>query len=412
MNDSSSLVFYPLSVLYDEQQGIMIGRTGGESYAQFPEDAVALLRQLQQGVSLNQATIWYEQQYGEKVDIEDFLITLRDLQFIRDKNEPELTENTKNVVSYQWLGRAIFSFPAWIAYCTLFIFCFYILFRYPSLVPHRQSLFFSPSLILIEGALLFFQILAVLFHESYHVLAGRRLGLPTKITLGHRLGALTLETSLTHLWSVPRRLRYLPLLAGMLADAIAFSVCIIIAWIIKTGIGENSLIVMFFLAMAYSTIWRFAWQFLFYLRTDLYYVVATTLGCIDLQNTTRAYACNLFFKFLGKAERLEDEESWHVRDRRVVRWYLPLHLLGYGFSISILLFVGLPITIQLFSIDFIRLTHGISANPILFVDSTIFLVLNSIPWIVLITSIMRKSKRWRNRQKITRTSGALSNGLD
>jgi hypothetical protein len=41
------------------------------------------------------------------------------------------------------------------------------------------------------------------------------------------------------------------------------------------------------LAFAYMTLLRLAWQFFFYLQTDLYYVVVTVLGCVDLQSTAR-----------------------------------------------------------------------------------------------------------------------------
>lgn len=396
MNNDSPLAFYPLSITYDEQQGIMVGRTNGESYAQFPEDAVALLQQLQKGMSLHQAAIWYEQQYNETVDIEDFLMTLQELQFIRDRNDS--SEDVQVPISLQWLGYAAFSPVAWITYCMLFGLCFYVMVRFPFLIPSRQSLFFSPFLVLIELALLLFQIPAVLFHEFFHVLAGRRLGLATKITVGHRLGALTLETSLTSLWSVPRRSRYLPLLAGMLADTIVFSVCIITAWLTLNKDGKPSFISAFCIAMAYSTIWRFLWQFSFYLRTDLYYVIATALGCIDLQNITRLHVRNLFFKLIGLTHKLEDETQWHPRDRQIVHWYTPIYLIGYGISIGILLLVGLPVTIQLFRTMLAHLTVVTSTNRGIFLDSVVFLVLNLIPWIVLSVALIRRLKKWKRQR--------------
>lgn len=398
MKNNLPLAFYPLSILHDGPDS-MVGRADKESYAYFPEDAIALLQQLQLGMCPNQAAIWYEQQYGETVDIEDFLITLRDLQFIWEESEhaPPIDKDTP--VSLQRLGRATFSPLAWIIYSLLFGLCVYAMLRYPVLIPKRDDLFFSPSLVLITVALLLFQILAVLFHECYHTLAGRRLGLPTRITIGHRLGALTLETSLTCLWTVPRRLRYLPLLAGMLADVIVFSLCIVTAWIIMTVTRTISPLGTFCLAMAYATALRFLWQFSFYLRTDLYYVIITALRCIDLHNTVHAYIRNLFFTLLRRTDKLENEMQWHSQDRKVVRWYAFVYLGGYGISIGLIIFVGLPLTIQLLGAMITHLLQGAYANPSSFFDAAIFLTLNLISWIVLIASIVRKIGHWRKQSR-------------
>ena len=403
MKNTSSLTFHQLSILHDGQS-TMVGRPDKESYAYFPEDAVALLQQLQQGMCPDQAEIWYKQQYGEEVDIEDFLMTLRDLQFIREANDEDSPQKINtSAIFLQKLGKTIFSPFAFIVYFTLFVICLYAIFRFPALVPNRQDIFFSPSLILIEVTLLLFQILAVLFHESFHVLASRRIGIPTTITVGHRLGTLTLETSLTNLWSIPRRSRYLPLLAGMLADIIIFSICIEIAWISMPSAKTVSPLGTFCLAAAYTTLLRLAWQFLFYLRTDLYYVIATALGCVDLQNTTRAYIRNLFYLLLRRVDKLEDATQWHPRDRQVVRLYMPIYLVGYGISLGLLLFVGAPLTIQFLSIMLTYLSEGISKNIGAFLDAAFFLVLNLVPWIVLTGSILLKLKKRRSLlQKVQR----------
>ncbi len=155
----------------------------------------------------------------------------------------------------------------------------------------------------------------------------------------------------------------------------------------------------FCLSVAYITLLRFLWQFSFYLRTDLYYVIMTALGCVDLQNTTRAYVRHLFFTFFRRADKMEDEAQWHPRDRQVVRWYTPVYLGGYAVSIGLLLFVGAPLTIQLLSMMIAHLLHGISADPGGFLDAMIFLAFNLLPWIVLTVSIARNLQKWNSQRQ-------------
>src|SRR5215813_14706271 len=68
-----------------------------------------------------------------------------------------------------------------------------------------------------------------LVHEGYHALAGRRLGLNSTLRIGHRFIYVVFETSLDGLVAVPRRQRYLPMLAGMLTDVVALAALILAA---------------------------------------------------------------------------------------------------------------------------------------------------------------------------------------
>jgi len=216
----------------------MVGRPDIDSFALFPPDGVALLRQMQAGLSPEQAAQWYEEQYNDTVDIDDFLDTLLQLGFIREGDADGSGTGTdergeipfaSRTVSWQWLGRAAFSPVAWIIYLALFSYCIYDIVRYPILFPRYTNIFFSPSYTLVVLGVFFGQFPGLLFHEGYHMLAGRRIGLPSRLSLGHRFYYVVFETVLNGVWSVPSRYRYLPFLAGMLADGIWFSLLTILA---------------------------------------------------------------------------------------------------------------------------------------------------------------------------------------
>ena len=44
--------------------------------------------------------------------------------------------------------------------------------------------------------------------------------------------------------------------------------------------------------MAFGVVMRLAWQFYFFLRTDLFFLATTVLGCNDLQGASRQYLSN------------------------------------------------------------------------------------------------------------------------
>jgi len=132
-----------------------------------------------------------------------------------------------------------------------------------------ENVFFSPSFVVVQVVLALAQLPAVLWHEWFHVLAARRLGLPSRLGIGRRLYFVVFETELNGLLGVPRRHRYLPLLAGMLADVLIFSGLTLAAAVdLNDGL---SWVGRLCLALAYTVLLRLAWQFYVFLRTDLYY---------------------------------------------------------------------------------------------------------------------------------------------
>ena len=199
----SSIKFYPLTFVPESNLEVTIGRLDIDSYALFPADGASLLQQMQAGLSPQQAAEWYEQHYGEPIDIEDFLNNLQELGFIRNDTEAAQELQVPRSLSWGWLGKLTFAPLAWCIYIMLFSYCLYDLIHFPVLLPSYQNIFFSPYFTLFEFGLFFGQIPGIFFHELYHILAGRRLGIPARLGLGHRLYFLVFETSLSGLWSVP-----------------------------------------------------------------------------------------------------------------------------------------------------------------------------------------------------------------
>jgi hypothetical protein len=394
-----------------EDDGVMVGRPDTASYALFPEEGAEALRMLDGGTPLGEVAAWYERTCGETLDVDDFLAVLDDLGFLTDDGEPPPPAAP---VRWQRLGRWTFSRPAWFCYAALLVAAGVEWVRDASLRPSYHDVFFTSHLALIPITLTVVQIPCILIHEGFHALSGRRLGLPSTLTISRRLYYLVAETRLDSLFSVPRRRRYLPFLAGMLADAVLIAGLDLLAVALR-GHGVPRWIPALLLAVAFTCVMRLLWQFMFYLETDLYYVLTNALRCSDLQNATRAYLRRRFRRFrrslrrgpakaataggagAGAAGRTgevpgeasvgvgagpvapyeasgpyeayesagEDaasgpgeasgadggfEEEWSDRDRAMARWYAPLLVAGYGFSLGSLVWAGIPTTVHFWSL--------------------------------------------------------------
>ena len=375
---TSPLRFHPLSFL-DEGDEVVVGRADVDSYGVFPRDGVALLEELRSGRTVGEAAVWYEESYGRPVDIDGFVATLGQLGFTRDAAtagdhaEPEAPPPPP--VRWQRLGRALFSAPAWLCFAALIAAAVAVCLVDPRFVPRPENVFFVEYLIVVELTIFLGQLPLSLLHELFHVLAGRRLGVRSRVRLAQRLHFVVFETALDGLVLVPRGQRYLPMLAGLLADVVIMAVLTLAAYLMRGPDGDLPLAGGVCLALAFTTLPRIAWQFYFFLRTDVYYLVTTVLECVDLQTTTRELLQNRVNALLGRRGRLVDPDRWHPRDRRVARWYAPLYVAGYAVSIGMLLVVVLPLAWQFFSSALGRVFLDQAVTPTHFWDSALLLTL-------------------------------------
>ncbi len=324
-----------------EDDGVMVGRPDIASYALFPTEGAQALRMLDSGTSLPGVAEWYQQVCGEPLDVDDFLEALDDLRFLRAEGEEKPAEAP---VRWQRLGSWTFSRPAWLCYAALLAAALLAMVRDRSLRPSYHDVFFTDHLALIPLTMTVVQIPCILLHEAFHALSGRRLGLSSTLTISRRLYFIVAETRLDSLLSVDRRKRYLPFLAGMLADTLVFAALTLLAPALR-GHGIPGWCSALCLAGAFSCVLRLAWQLLFYLQTDLYFVMTNVLRCSDLHNATRHYLRTRLQRLLRRPVT-EPDRDWSDRDQAMARLYAPLLIAGYGFSLGSLLWAGVPTTVH------------------------------------------------------------------
>jgi hypothetical protein len=356
----------------DAGEEVTVGRPDVDSYCVLPADGAALLRQLEAGVTPRRAAEWYADTYGETVDMREFLAAMDELGFVTGAGQ---LAPASAAVPLQRLGKLTFSSVAWIGYGVLMILAALAMIDHHDLLPRTRNLFFTDYGTLVLLVTVFGQLPFVLFHEAFHALAGRRLGVRSRLRIARRLYFLVAETSLDGLVVVPRRKRYLPILAGMLADLIVIAVLTLLAAAVRHADGSQPLAGRLCLALAFLTLLRLIWQFYFFLQTDLYQLMVTALGCQDLHRTTNRLLANRINRLLGRVDRLSDESAWHPRDRAAARWYGWLLLAGYLFSLASFVLAILPLLHRLLAGVITGLTSGRGVGWAELADSATFLLL-------------------------------------
>ncbi len=400
--DNSPLHFHHLSFL-DEGDEVVVGRPDIDSYGVFPADGAALVRRLQAGHSPEEAALWYRGTYAESVDIDEFVATLKALRFVGDGDEAPADQPT--TVGWQRLGGVLFSPFACAAYVSLVLVAVALGVAHPALLPHRHNVFFSRYLVVIELTVLAGQLPLTVMHELAHVLAARRVGVRSRVRVSQRFYFVVFETILDGLVAVPRAKRYLPILAGMMADVLSVSALTVLAWLIRRPDGTLSVGSGVCLALAFTTLPRLIWQCYFFLRTDIYFLISTALGCVDLHTTTRELLRD-FADTVLRRPRPVDPAGWHPRDHRVARWYAPLVVIGYAVSAATLALVALPLAWDFLGGAVRRVFFGAASSPAQVWDSAGLLALTLLQ--VVLAGVLAGRERRRTRSPQSQPAPAIS----
>ncbi|HEV2346757.1 MAG TPA: hypothetical protein VGS97_21830 [Actinocrinis sp.] len=336
MPDPNRILLHHLTFV-PEGEEVLVGRPDTETYAVMPADGAGFLERLDTS-TIPEAVAWYERTYRETLDVEEFLEDLRDLGFVRAPGEPRA--EPAPVRPGRW-AAALFSRPAWVLYAALFAGAVAAIIRLPAVRPTPGHVFFGSSLILVTLVLLAVELPLIGLHETFHVLAARRRGVAGRLSLGHRLYFIVFQTTMTGIYSLPRRKRVLPFAAGMICDALVFSVLVLAAAADDAAHPGLTYFGRIAVASAYLTALRFTWQFLVFTETDGQHLLSLLLGSTDLNGLTKAYLRSLWRSRPTRShsersasehstskhsasEQRASERSASEHDAAVMRWFGPL----------------------------------------------------------------------------------------
>jgi putative peptide zinc metalloprotease protein len=334
----------------------VIGRPDTSVFVAVPVEALDILDRLAAGETVGEAQSAFAAAHGGEVpDLEDFLATLERKGLVRrlgPGGKPEGVDEPAGLPRKQTfhfqsfplpVARALFGKTALLVYGSLIALALAVAVREPSILPDWRAFYFPDRFLLMIVLMMPLHLFAIFLHEMAHLVAARALGVPARLGIGNRLWYLVAETDMTGIWSVPRRRRYLPILAGPIVDMVSASMLLVFLYFQSKGLihlPETGLLLGRALLLRY--VLSLVWQLYFFVQTDFYYLIANAFGCKNLMKDTETFLRNLAARMVGRPAR-QDQSHIPAREMRVVRAYSAVWLLGRAVSLAVLFAVQIPL---------------------------------------------------------------------
>ncbi|MGB2571181.1 hypothetical protein ACPFP2_22440 [Micromonospora citrea] len=321
-----------LTVVADGDVHIVGSPHSGE-YLAVPELGARIIGWLQDGESVQRCAARAEELAGEPVDVADFLATLTAHGLLA---EPEAPADAP--AGWRLLGRVLFHPVGWACHAALTAVAVVLLVVRPQLRPHYTDLAPTGSALssLLLGSLI--TVLCILAHEAGHVAATARIGLRSSLSVSRRLWFVVFQADLTRLWSVPRRRRIGPLLAGMALDAASVGVLLLAQELLADRLGPTAVgVLRLTVVVQISGILIQSWVFA---RTDVYALFAAATGSRRLWVVKGA----VLRRWLRR-ESTEDRDVLATVTRRELAWarlFVVLYVPGLLYAAGYLVYFGIP----------------------------------------------------------------------
>jgi putative peptide zinc metalloprotease protein len=370
-------------------EDVLIGNPENGTFLVVPREAVDVLDCLAAGQSLQQASEFYREKYGDPLDIDDFLGIMEAKGFVAaaetlgngqsapvaGRQSPPLRYHFSDFP--QPVARVLYGWPSML-FCLVLTLCAGAgLIFDKSLVPRPADFIFPQYRVISFFVFLSLAMGSIFLHELSHVVAARALGVNSRLGIGHRMWFVVAEADLTGLWAVSKKQRYLPLLAGMITDIVSAAVLILLllardsSWI---HLPIFAVRICKALVMSYWI--RIVWQFYVFVRTDIYFVITNYFECRNLLGDTEDFLRHLASRVIHSG-RLIDQSHIPAAERRVIRAYSVLWLGGRLLALYVLFAVTIPVVYG-YVHDLLRsIQSGVSINTDSFIDSlllTLFVV--------------------------------------
>ncbi|WPS88216.1 PqqD family protein [Brevibacillus halotolerans] len=398
LTNTSKLRMHPLQKRQVNEEETIIGRPDKSEYIMLPTFAVEIIEMLDQGQTIIQVAEEMEKRFGEPVDVRDFALDLvNEYQFVYTVDGVVVNEKEIRVDHLPWIservGKVLFNKFTFSFSIACFLSAVTLLLVHHEYFPVFTDIFSSPSLTTSLLLAVVVNYLFLFIHETAHLTAVRSLGVGSRIGFSHRLFFPVAETNMSDIVLVEPNKRYTAYLAGMAGDALFFSMGVWLLYANDVGvILLSDFLLPFIKLMNLNFLMALGFQFMFFMRTDIYYVFTTFFGCNNLFDNTQLFLRKFYRKWTP-----DEQETWDsvdMREKKVIRWYSIFFLLGFCFALYFFFNFFLLQSIEIIR----RITTDFLQYPILswqFVDGILLLLLTLLPFGIVIWS-------WNRQRKITR----------
>lgn len=374
---------YPFVRQQESEEELLIGRVDTNNFIMLPKEAVEVLDDLAQGKSVGEAQALYAERYGEIPDLADLLEQLESEGFVQPLHSDTVrfgqqssvtaatasaNPNQPRAVRFHFtffpirLAQVLFSPILLVCYALFIGGAAAIVVAQPSIVAGWRAMVVDQQMALFTLIIMLHGFVITFFHELGHAVAARSRGVDVRFGIGRRLWVIVAETDMSGIWSIQRNLRFLPIFAGMIVDLLSAAIMVYLAFMHQRQIiNLSDFGYILVRAFMWSYLLNLLFQFYFFVRTDIYYVLSTWLRCSNLMGDTANYMINRFNRLLGRAE-VHNQAAIPERERKIIKRYAFFWLIGRILAFYSLFFLTLPILWSYSSILFERMFGSASAG--------------------------------------------------
>jgi putative peptide zinc metalloprotease protein len=411
--DDETYFVIPLSIQPDGED-YLIGNSELDDYYQIPAQGRDIIGMLQQGdtPATIKARLAKEGDSGDMVDVDDFVAMLREIGFLypmadsglhRARVDSEPADRRLLFKVDARIARAIFSPVALLCYLGIVGYAVGLAVTDPSLRIDRHAFFIERNLAPTLVLLLLLSSAAVMLHELGHMLAAARHGISSRLGIGNRLWNIVAEADLSGVLALPKRQRYLPLMAGMMVDVLVIALLILaIAALGRTGTlgGKAGFTVPLLQALILQIVVTMSWQFNFFLKTDIYYVLSNYWSYPDLDADARIYLRDRMH-LLSNGRFGARAESPNYKNLRVLKFFSVIWVAGRLVALGTLVLIFIP-TIYLYAARTYRAYRDPAASSGSVYDLGLFTLLSLT---ILVGGLyMWLRGRWATRRTVRKES--------
>ena len=353
--------------LVDDGDDVLVGDPAAGRFVAVPAIGAVVIRALQRGATIEETAAEAERHAGEPIDVTSFVEALRELGFVDDaERDQRAPGQTAPIQQRRWIGgplqwrgaRMLFSPAAWCCYGAALLCCTACFTLWPDLWPSADDLwvFTDRGLSVLAVGVLSYPFAGL--HEGWHWLGARSLGLQARFGVDRRLYFLVFETDLSQLWSVPRRRRYGPQLAGLAIDSVALALLLGVELLARAGwLTPPTVVVRLAAALVFLKVAGMLWQCMVFLRTDLYGVLVTATGCHNLWQVKSLLLRQAFGRLTP--EQAAELAAADPRDLGVGRWFRWVYLAGFLAVLAYFAYFYVPVLLSLL----VWSAHGLGVGP-------------------------------------------------
>jgi len=395
--DASAIVeFGELSIVPDGDEFI-VGDPALGVFLGLPGIGVTAIENLRAGRTVGETAAIVAGIAGEDVNLAEFVGGLVEAGLVRSVNGAGTRPAAAQAAGRRWIAgvrpehaRWLFCRVAWLFYAACAAWSLGVLVLLPQYRPSFESTLFYPDPAVSIGAIVVVAIVVGSVHEAWHWLAARAEGISARFAVSRRAFLPVLETDLTQLWSLPRRRRYGPLLAGLAFDFAVLAGCLLLR-IAARPLALPPVLDRFLAVVVLIEVIQTGFQCLLFLRTDMYLVVSTALGCQDLLRVSRLFLRGRL-TVLSAAQQA-DLEGAHPRDLRAAPWFALINIAGFGLLAWLLINQWIPATAVMGGWVVYGLAHA-SVSQAGFWEGLVIavLLLSQVAWPLM---VYRKERRTR-----------------